>query len=305
MAIRTRDLVIACGAAVGFASKGIFAKLLDARGWDPDSVLTVRAVIALPFVWGFTIWRTGLGAILRVPRTAVLGAASAGVFCYTFGALLNFQALSLIPAGVERVLLFSYPSMVVLLQSLIHRQRPSLRVVVALALTYAGIMLVAGGVGSAAMRADLYGAGLVLVCALTFAVYYLASDRWTQVAGSAPFTVIALSAATVMLVAWALAHQGVIATWHGGATEALLMAGLVLFATVMPMLLMTEGVRRLGAQRAAVASTIGPPATMLMGALFLGERLGALQWGGASLIIAGVAVLQAGRPADARRAASG
>jgi drug/metabolite transporter (DMT)-like permease len=292
VAIRRRDLLIACAAAVGFASKGIFAKLLYARGWDPDSVLTVRALVALPFVCGFALWRTGLAAILRMPLGAVAGAAAAGAFCYSFGAVLNFHALALIPAGVERVLLFSYPSMVVLLQALVRRRMPSPRVLAAVALTYGGILLVVGGVDLASLRADLYGAGLVLVCALTFAVYYLASDRWTPAAGSAAFTVVALASATALLVLWDLARHGRVATVHGDLAGALLMAGLVLFATVMPMLMMTEGVRRLGAQRSAVASTIGPPATLAMGALFLGERLGGLQWAGALLIIAGIVVLQ-------------
>jgi drug/metabolite transporter (DMT)-like permease len=182
--------------------------------------------------------------------------------------------------------------MVVLLQALVRRRGPSGRVLVAVTLTYAGILVVVGGIDLRSLGTDLYGVGLVLVCAFTFAVYYLASDRWTRVAGSAPFTVAALTSASAMLVLGQLARVGTVATLHGGVPDALLMAGLVLFATVMPMLLMTEGVRRLGAQRSAVASTIGPPATMLMGVAFLGEHLGALQWIGAALIIAGIVVLQ-------------
>ncbi len=292
---RHADLLIAAAAAVGFASKGIFAKLLYARGWDFESVLTVRAIVALPIVWAWALWRDGLTSIRRVPLTAAAGVAAAGALCYCVGALLNFYALTLIAAGVERVLLFSYPSMVVMLHALLNRRAPTRRVLAAVALTYAGILMVVGGSDLATLRDNAFGAGLVLLCALTFALYYLASDRWTALAGSAPFTVIALTSATVMLLLVAAIRHGDVATLKGGGAEALLMAGLVLFATVMPMLLMTEGVRRLGAQRSAIVSTIGPPATLLMGALFLGERLTPPQWSGALLILAGIVVLQSQR----------
>ena len=73
MAVRPRDLLIACMASVGFASKGIFAKLLYARGWDYESVLAVRAIVALPLVCAVVIWRTGLASVLRIPRSALIG----------------------------------------------------------------------------------------------------------------------------------------------------------------------------------------------------------------------------------------
>ena len=289
---RRTGALLAGASAVGFASKGIFAKLLYARGWDFESVLTVRAILALPLVWAWSLWRAGPASMRGLRPNAIAGAAAAGVFCYFFGALLNFYALTVIAASIERVLLFTYPSMVVLLHAMLHRRRPTRRAAAALALTYLGILLVVGGPDIGILKNNLYGAGLVLVCAFTFAVYYLASDRWTRELGSAPFTVIALSAATVALVVYGLAAHGSVASVHGGVADAWLMAGLVMFATVFPMLLMTEGVRRLGAQRSAIVSTIGPPATLFLGALFLGERLSPIQWGGAAIILAGILLMQ-------------
>jgi len=70
------------------------------------------------------------------------------------------------------------------------------------------------------------------------------------------------------------------------------MAGIVVLATVLPMLSMAEAVRRLGAQRAAVVSTVGPIATIALAGLLLGERLTLAQWLGAVLIVVGVVVLE-------------
>ena len=72
-----------------------------------------------------------------------------------------------------------------------------------------------------------------------------------------------------------------------------LFIGLVICATVVPMLAMAEGVRRLGAPRASVVSTVGPPTTILLGAWLLDERLSLIQWMGVGLIVGGILFLEA------------
>jgi drug/metabolite transporter (DMT)-like permease len=288
-------VAIAAFGALCFATKGIFAKFLYAEGWDYESVVVVRAVCALPILWAWALWKVGARGMFAGPRRAVLGALGGGVLCYYLGALANFHALTLIDASVERVLLFAYPSIVVLLYALLYRRAPGRRVLAALALTYAGILLVVTGFDLSILRANLAGAGFVLFCALTFALYYLASDRWTPLIGSVAFTVYALTAATACLVV----HYAFTGRPHALPIDARavgLMAGLVLIATVFAMLAMAEGVRRLGAQRAAVVSTVGPPATILLGAWLLDERLTAPQWLGVALIVGGIVVLEAARP---------
>lgn len=287
-------MLIAAFGAICFATKGIFTKFLYARGWDFESVLTLRAVLALPIVWAWALWRVGPQAMFAPPRDALLGAMAGGFICYYVGTLFNFYALTLIDASVERVLLFSYPSIVVLLYALLYRRRPTARVLVALALTYAGILMVVSGLDLSILRANVAGAGLVLVCSLTFAIYYLASDRWTPRIGSIAFTVYALTTATACLVVH-YALFGEPQDLPFDATVAWQMAGLVLIGTVFAMLSMSEGVRRIGAQRAALVSTVGPPTTIVLGAWLLGERLTLPQWLGVVLIVGGIVVLEAVR----------
>jgi drug/metabolite transporter (DMT)-like permease len=287
--------------AIGFASKGIFAKALYADGWGALDLVTTRALLALPVIAAWALWAVGLRGVLRAPPRAMLGAALAGVGCYYLGALWDFQALQWIDASVERVLLFSYPSMVVVFHAVLYRERPAGAVLAALALTYGGILMVVTGLDAAVLRGNLAGAGLVLACALTSALYYLAGDRWTPALGSVAFTFYALAAATVCLVVHrALGHAPTTAAW--GPRDLALIAGIVVCATVIPMLAMAEGVRRLGAPRASLVSTIGPPTTILLGAWLFGERLHAAQWCGVGLIVAGILTLEGTRPPAAEAA---
>ncbi|HUO78741.1 MAG TPA: DMT family transporter [Steroidobacteraceae bacterium] len=291
--------------AAGFAAKGVIAKFLYADGWGADAVLTTRSLLALPVIAAWALWAVGARALLHPPPRAMLGAALAGCLCYYAGALLDFRALTMIDASVERVLLFSYPSLVVVLYAGIYREWPELRTLVALAMTYAGIVMVVTGLDASVLRGNAAGGGLVLACALTSALYYLASDRWTGAIGSVAFTFYALTAATACLGLHRLLGGGPSATvWQ--VRDLWLLLALVVPATVVPMLAMAEGVRRLGAPRASVVATVGPPTTILLGAGLLDERLRTAQWLGVALIVAGILALELSkRPAAAAGSQAG
>ena len=284
-------VALAAFSAACFATKGVFAKLLYADGWSFEAVIFARAVFSLPIIAVWAFWRVGARRLFGAPRPAILGAAAAGLLCYYAGVVADFYALTLIGVGIERVLVFSYPSMVVLLYSMIYRTVPGARVLVALAVTFAGIVMVVTGLDLDVLKGNLAGAGFVLFTALTFAIYFLASDRWTGTLGSIGFTLYAAAAATAgMAVHVALRQPRFILPTDR--RDAMLIVGLVLVATVLPMLSMAEGVRRLGAERASVVSTIGPPTTILLGAWFLHERLIAAQWAGVALIGTGILILE-------------
>jgi drug/metabolite transporter (DMT)-like permease len=172
-------------AAMLFASKGIFGKLLYQRGVGFELLVTVRALFAMPLF----AWMALRGAVNssekagsspaptesanRIRPRAFFAGVLAGIVCYYVGALVDFWALMLIDASVERVLLFSYPAMVVAIGAVLDRRAPEARVVWAMLLTYVGIFFAMGGIDIAELRANLFGAGLVLIAALTTAIYFL------------------------------------------------------------------------------------------------------------------------------------
>ena len=281
-----------------FASKGIFGKALYQRGVGVELLVMVRAVIAVPFFAWFALRpvapprpaEDGQKPPPARPR-AILAAAVAGITCYYVGALVDFWALSLIDASIERVLLFSYPAIVVLIGSVLARRAPEVRVVAAMVVTYAGIFFAMGGIDLAELRANLFGASLVLVAALTTAIYFLIGERFTNELGSTRFAAIGMSSSAAMLAL----HFAVFGSFDEFRTlEAYDWLLLVILGTLcmfIPGLLQAEGMRRAGAERAAIASTIGPPTTILLAAIFLGERLNFWQVLGSAMIVGSVLML--------------
>jgi drug/metabolite transporter (DMT)-like permease len=293
---RWGGVLMAAGGAVGFASKGIFAKFLYARGMSFETLLALRSALSLPLMWVWVLWLRGWDSIRSASRGAVLGACFGGVTCYCIGALLNFYALTMLPASVERVILFSYPAMIVLAGMMMGRGAPSARAVIAIVLTYLGIFFTVGGFDASLLRSNSSGAIYVLICAATYAFYFLVSERYVGTLGSQQFALYAMTAAGIALtllftirIGWSRIRMQF--------TDWALMAGLVVFATVLPMFMAAEGVRRIGAQRAALAGTVGPVATLALASVLLGERLSFLQLLGSALIVIGILVLELKRAA--------
>jgi drug/metabolite transporter (DMT)-like permease len=224
-----------------------------------------------------------------------MAAVFAGIICYYVGALVDFWALMLIDASIERVLLFSYPAMVVLIGAVLDRRAPEARVVWAMVLTYVGIFFAMGGIDVAELQANLFGAVLVLVAALTTAVYFLIGARYTRELGSTRFAAIAMISAAVLLAM----HFAVFGSFEEVRAlrtgDWLLLTVLGIACMFVPGLLQAEGMRRVGASRAAIGSTIGPPTTIVLAALFFDERLNLWQVLGSAMIVGSVLVLSTGK----------
>jgi len=290
-------MLFVAGAAFLFATKGIFSKALYQRGVGFELLVTVRAVLAMPlFAWIALRARDPAVTPGPTPRPrAYLAAAIAGIICYYVGAMVDFWALTLIDASIERVLLFSYPAIVVLIGSIQTRRAPQPRIVLAMLVTYAGIFFAMGGVDLTELRQNLFGAGLVLIAAFTTAIYFLIGERFTHELGSTRFAAIAMSSAGVVLVLHFLLFRSLSELAVLQTHDWLLLGVLSILCMFLPGLMQAEGVRSVGAQRAAIGSTIGPPSTIALAALFLGERLNGWQLLGSAMIIVSVLLLSVGK----------
>ena len=288
--------MIAIGAVL-LAAKGLFAKTLYNMGLSFHDVAAIRSVLAVP---GFAL----LAWLYRSENTAERDATSrrndltlavfAGFFCYYLGALANFYALTIIDASIERPLLFAYPIFVVIITTLITRQPPSARVLLALLLTTLGVVLVTGALNARLSASQWSGMTWILFCSMSIAIYTLISGELTQRLGSGLFTLAAMTAAALGMAI----HYQIFAGWQNvdlSVPAWWTLAALVVFSTVLPLFLMAEGVRRVGASKASLISTLGPPATAIMAQELTSEILAPAQWLGIALVLIGVMALEVRR----------
>lgn len=286
----TGALMVAAG-AIMLASKGLFAKALYAQGLDHHAVAAARSVLAVPGFIALAWWSRGASRKLPWSLKETVVAALAGLLCYYVGSLANFYALTLIDAGVERAILFSYPAMVVLLELLVSRQRPRKTALAALCATSVGVVLVTGMASRSISSDELSGVLWILFCSATIAIYFLVSARLTRRMGTGRFTMVAQTAAGLGFLCHYQIHDGWMQLTLPGSSLYLLLA-MVVFATVLPLYFISEGLRQVGASRAAIISTLGPPATAIMAYSLLGEVMTLMQMAGLALIVLAVASLE-------------
>lgn len=276
-------------AAAGFSAKSIFAKLGYQHGADALTMLTWRMLLALPFFVA-AAWWTSRGEAKALTRDDWKQLLLMGVSGYYLSSILDFEGLMFISASLERLTLFLYPTLVVLLSAWFGAKKITARTWLALIISYAGMAMVVVHDLDTQKGNVWLGTALVFGSAFSYACYLVGSQPLISKLGSMRFTGFTLTIATICVLTQAIGQRGmepfIISTevfWLGLATA--------LISTVMPVFLITAGIQRIGAEKTALLGSIGPVATLWLGAWLLSEPVGALQLSGAGLIITGVWII--------------
>ncbi|MCC6301819.1 MAG: DMT family transporter [Gammaproteobacteria bacterium] len=286
-------LLLAALAAIGFSGKAILVKLAYVDAVDPVTLLALRMLFSLPFFVAAACWRRS-GADTRPLAVRDYGIVLIlGLVGYYLSSLLDFMGLQYISAGLERLILFLYPTLVVLLSAAFLRRPVGPREGIALLLSYGGIALVflhdlaqpGGGDGLA------LGAALVFASTLTYAAYLVGVGAVVARLGAIRLTAYAmLVASAAILLQFALTHPWSALATLPGRVYALALA-MALFSTVLPVFMLSASIRLIGAGHTALIGSIGPVSTILLAWLFLGEAVSVRQILGAALVLAGVLVI--------------
>jgi len=284
-----RPIGLACAAVgvLGFSLRPLLVKLAYGYGADPVALLTLRMGFALPFFLGMGMWaaRGSVTAPLTGRDMAVV--AALGFVSYYLASLLDFLGLQYVSAGVGRLILFLYPTVVVALSAAFLKRPVTWREAAALLVSYAGLGLVmAHATGGPSANLPL-GAALVFGGAVSYAVYLVAGSRAVPRIGSVRFTAWAMSFATLAVTLHFLLTRPLSALdlpWQVYGLGAVM----AVVSTALPVLLTTEALRRIGANDTALVGALGPVSTIFLGWIGLDEALTPLQIAGAGLVLGGV-----------------
>lgn len=283
--------------ALLFGIKGVLVKLAYPYGLDATGLLGLRMAIALPCFLAVAWWTSRPPAPPLSGRDLML-CAGLGVLGYQAASWLDFAGLERIDVATERVVLYLYPTVVVLVGVLIGQTRLTRAVLAALALTYAGILVTCLESGPARGAAAWGGIALVAASGIAYALFLVGSGAPSKRLGGVRFMAVAMCAAALGVVAQALATRP-LAMWDQPAPVWLLGVALAIPGTVLPSLLAGAGLSRVGPARSAIIGTVGPVATVLMAWAVLGERPGSLVWAGGALTVVGGTLIGLAKPGRA------
>lgn len=290
---RRTGVALALLSATGFSTLGIFAELLYARGFSVPQTLAWRFTFAASFLAIVLAVRARSGSrsgsrprAPLIPKGRLRALVLLGFFGFAPQAGMFFLTIRLLDPGITSLLLYLYPSFVLLLSMVFLRRRPTAGQGVALVLSLVGCLLTFFRAG----RYPVAGLALGVLVAVAYAGYLVWGEK--VLAGVDPVAATAVIMSCAALVYWAMVMVS------GGAVRVPpdlaawgAVAGVAVVATVLPITTLFAAIGRIGASDASLASTIEPVMTVLLSAVLFGERLSLPQAIGGALILAAVATL--------------
>jgi drug/metabolite transporter (DMT)-like permease len=280
-------IAFALAGTVSFAFRPILIKLgYSMHPVSATTLLFLRMTLSLPFFLAMAWWMRAGAAISRRDWMGIVGLGFLG---YYLASLLDFIGLQYVSAGVGRLIMFLYPTLVILLSAVFLKKHPTARELAALAITYSGIALVLSSQIAAAPESRLFafGALLIFASAMCYAVYLVTGSQLVKRVGSMRFTAYTMIVSTIPAIAQFLLLEPASALalpaqlwWVAGI--------LALACTVLPVLLVAEALKRIGANHFALIGALGPVTTVIADFALLDGALSAAQILGAALVISGV-----------------
>ena len=280
-----------------FSGKAILIKLAYSYGTDPETLLALRMIFALPLFWALYYWQARTKPMSPISKVDTLKVCGLGFLGYFLSSYLDFLGLQYISVGLERIILYLTPTLVLLISFFVFKKRISRIQWLALITGYLGVTLVfiqdVAILGSEAWL----GMALIFASACAYAAYMIGSGEMVRRIGSVRLVVFASSASAVCSIIQILFYSP-----SAIFTQAPEIYGLSLInasiCTVIPMTMIVVAINRIGSPLVAQSGIVGPIATIFMGWLVLSETVSLLQLGGMAIVIVAMWLLVKNDPTD-------
>lgn len=271
-----------------FSSKAVFAKLMYAFDIHTIDVLVLRMGFALPVYFIFFLMDFKLFKAISIQDKVQI--LIMGLIGYYLASFFDFKGLEYIDASLERLVLFAYPTFVVILNKVVFKIPISKKQFMAIGFTYLGVIIVfapkvtSNDTGSEA----LIGMGLVLASAVTYGSYLVFSQDIMRRVSIRLFTSLAMLVSTVCTIM----HYSLVGDYSVLKTienEVYIYGGIIaIFATVIPSYFISIGISKIGSSKVAILGALGPVSTISLAYCYLDERLSWVQVIGAIIIVFGI-----------------
>ncbi len=291
--------LIAFFGAILFSTKAILVKLAYRdTGVDVVTLLALRMIFSLPFFL-ISAWVVSIRIEnQKFTNRQWVYVAIVGCLGYYVSSFLDFQGLQYVTAGIERLILFIYPTLVLIISAVYFKQKIKTIQILAITISYIGLAMAFVGeidFKSGQARDFYFGSLLIFCCAITYATYIVGSGRLIPVVGAAKFNSYAMAFASmaVLIHFFVASDVSLINLSAGTYVYGFLMA---IFATVLPSYMVAEGIKRIGSGNTAIVGSVGPVSTLILAYFLLGESFSIGQIIGTMMILIGVYIIGKFKP---------
>ena len=283
---KSQGVLLAVIGVVLFSAKAIMVKLAYGYKIDAVSLLMLRMLFSLPvyLVIAILVKPEKQGAI---QKSDYLWLVFFGFIGYYLASYFDFEGLNYIKAGLERIVLFVYPTLVLLISRLFLKTKISKIQILAILLTYLGVVIAFSGELDLSSENLYLGIGFIFLSALTYAMYLVGSGWLIPKFGVLCFTAYAMIVSTVcVMVHYALTCEFNLLDYPREVY--FLGIAMAILSTIIPSFMVSKSIALIGSSDFSIIASIGPISTILLAYIFLAEQLSIHQVFGTLIVIAGI-----------------
>ena len=274
----------AIGAAVCYGTNPLGALNLYAEGMNTPSVLFYRFGLAWAIVAIVMIFRR---ETLRVSKREFLTLSALGIL-FIFSSLTLYLSFRRMPAGIASTILFTYPVMTAAIMAIFFRERITFSTVASIALALAGVLLLYWGDTGGTL--NIIGVILVLVSALTYALYIIVVDKSPLQMSSFKINFYVLLWCAIGMATFALI-SGQTLMLPPTPRAWLWVSWLAVVPAIMALVMMVYAAKYLGSTPTAILGALEPTTAVLIGIFVFSEPFTLRLLIGIILILAAVIIV--------------
>ena len=270
-----------------FSSKAVMVKLAYNYEVDAIGILLLRMLFSFPFYIVIAYLYRNQNTIDKPNSKDYLWLVFFGFVGYYLASYFDFVGLTYIKASLERIILFLYPTIVLLLNKVFLKQPITKIQTIAILLTYLGIVIAFSDEVSISGSETYLGGFFILLSAITYASYLVGSGWLIPKFGVMKFTAYAMIVSCIcVFIHYSITSE---TSLFDFSLEVYVLGFLIaVFATVIPSFLVSASIKMISSSNFAIVAGIGPISTIILAAIFLNERLTLLQFFGALVVIVGI-----------------
>jgi drug/metabolite transporter (DMT)-like permease len=254
--------------------RSILVKLAYIEEVSVMDLFYYRFLFTLPLLLGFAFYKKKKDLFTAILNKKIaISCVLAGFFGYYLATLSDFHSLKLIDANINRIILYTFPAYVLILNSVVEKRIPGARDIFFFALVQIGLFFVLGGFNLSLTSANKTGAVLALLAAISYSIYIIINQQTGKKIGSILFTTYAVTFSFIFInihfftvfnpeISNVISNKGFV-----------IIVIMAIFCTFMPLLLIAEGIKRIGASRFSLLNTSGPVMTIFFCFIILGETM--------------------------------
>ena len=282
-------VILAILGVVLFSAKAIMVKLAYAYNIDSVSLLLLRMLFSLPVYLVIAILIKPEKKE-QIKKTDYLWLLFFGVVGYYLASYFDFEGLNYIKAGLERIVLFIYPTLVLIISRLFLKTKISKTQVLAIILTYIGVLTAFSGELDLNSENLYFGICLIFMSALTYAMYLVGSGWLIPKFGVLCFTSYAMIVSTVCVVIHYLVTREI--DLFSFPKEVYFLGLLMaILSTIIPSFMVSKSIKIIGSSNFSIIASIGPISTIVLAYVFLHETLSINQVFGTIIVICGILIV--------------